>query len=98
MVQQFTSDYRVGLLRGYCARSKIKRPEEINSPRVLQGREKYHAAIFTLADVLRLVHRFDGPARFLARRDYVARDGSPGLREGCPCREFHPIGLGRRIG
>jgi glutathione S-transferase len=53
---------------------------------VLAGREwlagTFSVADIPMADVLRLVDRFDGLAGHPACRDYVARHGPPVLREG----------------
>ena len=53
---------------------------------VLAGREwlagSFSVADILMADVLRLVDRFEGLAGYPACRDYVARHGPPVLREG----------------
>jgi glutathione S-transferase len=53
---------------------------------VLAGREwlagSFSVADILMADVLRLVDRFDGLAEYRACRGYVARHGAPVLREG----------------
>jgi glutathione S-transferase len=42
----------------------------------------FSIADILMADVLRLVDRFDKLAQCRACRDYVARDGAPGIHEG----------------
>jgi glutathione S-transferase len=63
---------------------------------VLAGREwlagSFSVADILMSDVLRPVDRFDGLAGHPACRDYLARHGPPGLREGT-CR---PDGAFRR--
>ena len=87
----------VAVLRGFLE-ARLERMEQ-----VLTARESlvgtFSVADILMADVLRLVHRFDGLASYPACRDYVARATAPRLCQGLrrPNGPFRCGGLGGRL-